>query len=147
MATTDPLVSSWFGIDFGDGVVGAFTECSGLSFENDVVEYKASGPSGEYVLKKIPGRPTYGNITLKRGVTDQMDMWEWRKLVDDGLIDDARKNGSVKMFNQKGDIIARWDFVNAWPSKVTGPSANAGSNEIAIEELEITHEGFMRVSP
>ncbi len=145
MANTDPLVSAWFGVEFQDEVKGAFRECTGLGSQNEVVEYKASGQKGEYVVKKVPGRMTWNNITLKRGITDDMDMWKWRKTVEEGKIDDARKNGSIIMFNQQGDEIARWNFINAWPSKLTGPTANAGNNEVGIEELEITHEGYERV--
>ncbi|MGA7671538.1 MAG: phage tail protein [Nitrolancea sp.] len=145
MAKEDPLVSAWFGIEFQGQVAGAFRECTGLGSENEVVEYKASGPKGEFVIKKVPGRMKWNNITLKRGITDAMDMWTWRKLVEDGKIDDARKNGSIVMFNQEASEIARWNFVNAWPSKITGPAANATNNEVGIEELEITHEGYERV--
>lgn len=146
MAKEDPIVSAWFGLEFQNQIVGAFRECTGLGSENEVVEYKASGPKGEYVVKKVPGRLKWNNITLKRGITEKsMDMWDWRKLVEAGKIDDARKNGSIVMFNQKGDQIARWEFVNAWPSKITGPSANAQNNEVAVEELELTHEGYSRV--
>jgi phage tail-like protein len=146
MAEADPLVSSWFGVEFQGQVVGAFRECTGLGSENEVVEYKASGQKGEYVIKKVPGRLKWNNITLKRGITDAMDMWQWRKLVEQGKIDDARKNGTITMYNQQGNAIAKWNFVNAWPSKLSGPSANAGNNEVAIEELELTHEGYERVS-
>ena len=146
MADQDPLVSSWFGVEFQGQVVGAFRECTGLGSENEVVEYKASGQKGEYVIKKVPGRLKWNNITLKRGITDAMDMWKWRKLVEQGKIGDARKNGTITMYNQQGDAIAKWNFTNAWPSKLSGPSANAGNNEVAIEELELTHEGYERVS-
>lgn len=146
MAEQDPLVSSWFGVEFQGEVVGAFRECSGLGSENEVVEYKASGPKGEYVIKKVPGRLKWNNITLKRGITDAMDMWKWRKLVEQGKIEDARKNGTITMYNQQGDAVAKWNFINAWPSKLSGPSANASNNEVAIEELELTHEGYERVS-
>jgi phage tail-like protein len=146
MPEQDPLVSSWFGVEFQGQVVGAFRECTGLGSENEVVEYKASGQKGEYVIKKVPGRLKWDNITLKRGITDAMDMWQWRKLVEQGKISDARKNGTITMYNQQGDAIAKWNFTNAWPSKLSGPSANAGNNEVAIEELELTHEGYERVS-
>ena len=145
MAQTDPLVSAWFGVEFQGQVVGAFRECTGLGSENEVVEYKASGPKGEYVIKKVPGRMKWNNITLKRGITDAMDMWKWRALVEQGKVTDARKNGSIVMYNQQGTEIARWDFVSAWPSKITGPTANATNNEVGIEALEITHEGYKRV--
>jgi phage tail-like protein len=142
----DPLVSAWFGVDFQGGVVGAFRECTGLGSENEIVEYKASGPKGEQVVKKVPGRLKWNNITLKRGITDSMDMWKWRQLVEDGKMEEARKNGTITMFNQKGEPMAKWDLTNAWPSKLTGPSANATNNEPAIEELEITNEGSKRVT-
>jgi phage tail-like protein len=140
----DPLVSAWFGLEFQGVVTGAFRECTGLGSENEVVEYKASGPKGEQVIKKVPGRLKWNNITLKRGITDSMDMWKWRKLVEEGKISEARKNGTVTMFNQQNQPIAKWDFVNAWPSKLSGPGANAANNEVAVEELEITHEGYER---
>lgn len=146
MAQKDPLVSAWFGLEFQGAVVGAFRECTGLGSENEVVEYKASGPKGDFVIKKVPGRLKWNNITLKRGITDQMDLWKWRKLVEQGNVDQARKNGTITMYDTKGTAIAKWNFVNAWPSKITGPDANAGSNDVAIEELEITHEGYERVS-
>lgn len=146
MADKDPLVSAFFTIDFGGAVVGAFRECTGLGSENEVVEYKASGDKGKFVMKKVPGRMKWNNITLKRGITDAMDMWKWRKKVEDGKVDEARANGSIVMYDQKNTAVARWDFVNAWPSKLTGPSANATNNEVGIEELEITHEGYTRVN-
>jgi len=145
MAEQDPLISAWFGVEFQGQVVGAFRECSGLGSENEVVESKASGPKGEFIIKKIPGRMKWNNITLKRGITDSMDMWKWRKMIEKGEIEQARKNGSIIMFNTSGKEIARWDVINAWPSKLNGPSANATNNEVAIEELELTHEGYERV--
>ena len=116
MTDKDPLISAWFGVDFGDGVVGAFRECTGLGSENEVVESKASGPDGKYIIKKIPGRMKWNNITLKRGITDAMDMWKWRKMVEEGDIQGARRNGTITMFNTRGEPVARWKFVNAWPS-------------------------------
>ncbi|MGH6628827.1 MAG: phage tail protein [Burkholderiales bacterium] len=141
----DPLVSAWFGVEFQGQVKGAFRECTGMGSENEVVEYKASGEKGEQVVKKVPGRMKWNNITLKRGITASMEMWAWRKLVEQGKVDDARKNGSIVMFSTNGDEVARWDFVNAWPSKISGPTANAQNNEVGIEELEIAHEGYSRV--
>ena len=70
MATKDPAVSTWFGIEFQGKIVGAFRECSGLGSENEIVEEKASGPKDEPIMKKIPGRMKWGDITLKRGKTD-----------------------------------------------------------------------------
>jgi phage tail-like protein len=112
MAKEDPLVSTWFGVEFQGSVVGAFRECTGMGSEQEVVEYKASGSKGESVIHKVPGRLKWNNIVLKRGITDAMDMWKWRGQVEKGQIDDARKNGSIVMFNQKGEEVARWDRTN-----------------------------------
>jgi phage tail-like protein len=134
-----------FGIEFQGQVQGAFRECTGLGSENEVVEYKASGEKGEFVIQKVPGRMKWNNITLKRGITANLDMWKWRKLVEQGKIAEARKNGAIVMYNHDlTKVIARWDFFNAWPSKLSGPTANATNNEVGIEELEITHEGYER---
>jgi phage tail-like protein len=140
----DPLVSAYFTVEFQGVIVGAFQEVTGLGSQNEVVEYKASGEKGQYIIHKVPGRLTWNNITLKRGITDATDLWDWRKTVEEGKIDEARKNGSVVMYDQTGTEIARWNFTNAWPSKLTGPSANATSNDVAIEELEIVVEGYER---
>ena len=91
MADKDPAIGTWFGVEFQGQVSGAFRECAGLGSENEVVEYKGSGDKGKQVTKKIPGRLKWNNITLKRGMTDSMDMWKWRKMVEDGKIDEARK--------------------------------------------------------
>lgn len=144
-AVRDELVSAWFSVEFQGQVRGAFRECTGFGSENEVVESKASGPKGEFVIKKIPGRMKWNNITLKRGITDAMDMWTWRALVEQGKITEARVNALITMYSTDGQAIARWELVNAWPSKLSGPTANATNNEVALEELEITHEGYKRV--
>jgi phage tail-like protein len=115
-----------------------------MGSENEIVEYKAAGEKGEYVIQKVPGRLKWNNITLKRGVTNSLDLWKWRKLVEQGKITDARKNGSIAMNDAKGACVARWDFINAWPSKLVGPAPNAGTDVVAIEELELTVEGYER---
>ena len=144
MSSANPVVSAWFGVEFQGQVVGAFRECSGLGSENEVVEYKASGEKGEFVIQKVPGRMKWNNVTLKRGITKDMDLWKWRALVERGEIDKARTHGTITMFNQEGTAIAKWEFLRAWPSKLTGPAANATNNEVGIEEMEITHEGYKR---
>jgi len=73
-----------------------------------------------------------------------MDMWKWRKLVEDGKIQDARKNGSIVMYDESLKEIARWNFVRGWPSKISGPQLQADSNAYGIEELTIVHEGIIR---
>jgi phage tail-like protein len=94
---------------------------------------------------KIPGRMKWQDITLKRGITSVMDVWDWRKQVEDGDVEGSRKNGSITMFNQNLQPVARWDFERAWPSKVSGPQPKSDSNEVAVEEMVIVHEGIRRV--
>jgi phage tail-like protein len=142
---TDPLIGFHFGLDIQGVVTGFFTEVSGLGSETEVVEHKVVSESVQEAVQKIPGRLKWTDITLKRGITAQMDMWIWRKMVEDGDIVGARKNGSIIMYDESLAPIAQWDFVNAWPSKVTGPSLQSDSNAFGVEEMTIVHEGIKRV--
>ncbi|MDQ4075383.1 MAG: phage tail protein [Chloroflexota bacterium] len=141
----NPAGSFRYAIEMQGMVTGYFTECSGLGSEHEIIEHKVVDEKGREVVQKIPGRLKWQDITLKRGITDNMDIWNWRKQVEDGDIEAARCNGSVVMFDQSYTELARWNFENAWPSKVTGPSMKSDSNEIGIEEMTIVHEGLWRV--
>lgn len=142
----DPLVGSRFKIDVGGVITGYFTECSGLGSETEIIEQKLTNEKGVEVVVKVPGRLKWGDITLKRGITSSMEIWNWRKKVEEGDVNGARRNGSVVMYDQSLAERARWDFLNAWPAKVSGPSPKADSNEIGIEELVIVHEYIERVA-
>lgn len=144
MAGRDPLVGFHYGIEVQGVVNGYFTECSGIGSENELIEHKVVDEKGRESIQKIPGRLKWQDVTLKRGITSNMDIWDWRDQIVQGKVDDARKNGSIVMFDQGGDEVARWNFENAWPLKVSGPSMKADSNEFGIEELVITHEGLYR---
>lgn len=139
----DPLASFSFYVDIQGAVVGTFKECSGLGSETELIEAKETD-KGRLVYMKMPGALKWENISLKRGITDSMDVWEWRKKVEEGDMSGARKNGSIIMYDQTNNEIARWNFSDGWPRKVSGPSFNAENNEIGIEELEIVHEGIAR---
>ncbi|MFN0095942.1 MAG: phage tail protein [Dehalococcoidia bacterium] len=141
----DPLVSFNFGLDLSGAAVGYFTEVSGLGSETEVIEHKIVKDGKEFV-RKIPGRLKWGDITLKRGITASMDIWDWRKQVEDGDVSSARKNGSIYMLDQEANEVARWNFEAGWPSKVSGPSIKSDSNEIGVEELVIVHEYITRVT-
>lgn len=140
----DPGVGFHYVVDIGGKVTGYFTECSGLGSEHEVIEHKVVDDKGKPLIEKVPGRMKWTDVTLKRGITDSMQIWDWRKLVEDGKVEDARLNGSITMVDQELKPIAQWDFERAWPTKVTGPSLKSDSNEIGIEELVITHEGMIR---
>ena len=142
----DPLVGFHFAVEIQDVVTGYFTECSGLGSENEVIEHKVVNEKGVEVVLKIPGRLKWENIVLKRGITSNMDIWDWRKMVEDGDVAGARQNGSVVMYDQTLAEVARWNFENAWPVKVTGPSVKSDGNEIGVEELTIAHEFIERIA-
>ena len=142
----DPLIAPRFIVKFGDKVAGSFRECTVVSAEHEVAEYKYADEKGNPGYYAIPGRMKFGRITLKRGLTNDMAMWKWRKQVTDGKVEDARTNGSILMCDQKGSPIAEFNFINAWPLKVSGPAPNANSNELAMEEVEVICEDVFRVS-
>jgi len=141
---TDPLVGFHFMLDVQGEVKGLFTEVGGLGSETEVVEHKVSRDGIDFV-QKIPGRLKWGDITLKRGITAEMDMWSWRAKVEKGDIGGARKNGSIIMLDQALTPVAQWDFTNAWPSKLSGPQLQSDSNAFGVEELTLVHEGIVRI--
>lgn len=145
-AYEDPLVGFHFAIDIQGGVKGYFTECSGLGSEHEVIEHKVVTPEGQEIVMKIPGRLKWENLVLKRGITSNMDAWNWRRRIEDGQIDGNRLDGSVVMYNQQLEEVARWNFRRAWPVKVSGPTVKADSNEIGIEEITLAYEYIERVS-
>ena len=145
-AREDPLVSFHFMFEVQGQVTGYFTEVSGLGSESEVIEQKIVNEKGIEIVKKIPGRLKFGDITLKRGITSNLDMWTWRKKVEEGKVGEARMNGSIVMYDQELAEKARWNFVNGWPTKISGPSPKADSNEIGVEELVVAHELITRVT-
>ena len=145
-AREDPLVGFHFSVDIQGAVTGYFTECSGLGSETETIEHKVVNDKGVEVVMKVPGRLKWENIVLKRGITSDMQIWQWRQQVENGKVHDARKDGSIVMFDQELKEVARWNFQSAWPVKVTGPSVKSDGNEIGIEELTIAHEYIVRVS-
>jgi len=137
----DPFRSFNFKVEI-DGITRAgFRECSGLDASQDPIEYRegTEGPTA----RKLPGLSKYSNISLKRGMSDDQDLWNWYKQASTGNI--QRRNGSIVLLDDDGkNEKARWNFREAWPTKWTGPSFNSTGNEVAIETLEIAHEGLVR---
>ena len=140
----DPLIGFMFALDIQGQVTGYFTEVSGIGSESEIAETKVVNEKGVQVVLKVPGRLKWGDITLKRGITSSMDIWKWRKMIEDGDVKGSRKNGSIIMFDQSLKAVAQWDFKNAWPSKVSGPAPKSDSNELVAEELTIVHEYIVR---
>jgi phage tail-like protein len=131
-ARVDPLSASHFVVEI-DGIKAAsFAEVSGLGSEVTVLEFRAID---EQAVRKLPGLRKYSNIVLKRGVTKDAELWDWHESLD-------RRNGSIILFDGKGNEVVRWNFFNGWPCKWVGPILRAGSNEVAIETFELAVEGI-----
>jgi phage tail-like protein len=143
----DPLVAFKFGLEIEGKLSGMFNSVNGIGSETEVISQKVvNSETGETIVRQLPGRLTWTPITMKRGVTSNMDIWKWRQSVVEGKIDDARTNCSIIAYNQENKEIARWNLENAWPSKVVGPEMDAGSTNYMIEDVTIVHEGVERVS-
>jgi phage tail-like protein len=111
---------------------------SGLESETVVVEYRTGAESNR--VRKLPGLTKYANIVLKRGLTRDLSLWNWRQSVVNGKTD--RRSGSIILLDESRKQVLRWHFVEGWPVKWEGPALDATANEVAIETLEIAHEGL-----
>ena len=138
----DAIAGYTFKIEIDGQVIAQFKEVSGLSAEVQVIEHRENNITGKEVIKKLPGQKKWGDIVLKRGKTDNKIIWEWHKSVMEGKIDEARKNGSIVLFDYSGGEISRYNFVNGWPSKASIGSLQAGGNDVLMEEVTIVHEGL-----
>ena len=128
-----------------DGITQAgFSEATIPDSTQDPIEYREGNETP--TVRKVPGLIKYGNVTLKWGITDSLDLYNWRKLVEDGKMKDARKNMAIILMDEEGSPKSRWEFNEAWPSKYDAPDLNSKGTDIAIETLEIVHEGMKRVS-
>lgn len=125
-----------------DGITRAgFKECFGLDSSQDIVNYREGGE--KLSVRQLPGLVRYSRIVLMRGITDDPELWNWRKDAQDGKI--KRKNGSIVLLDDTGVEKGRWNFTDAWPVKWVGPHFNATGSEVAIETLELTHEGLDKI--
>jgi len=134
----DPYRSFNFLVEIDSITVAAFSEVSGLTAETEVIEYRTGAMLGG--VRKLAGLTKYTNITLKRGMTQNLELWDWYKNVVDGKTD--RRSASIVLLDEAHQEVLRWNVVNAWPRKWDGPALNARHNEIAIETLELAHEGL-----
>ena len=121
-----------------------FSEVSFADTTTDPVEYREGNEPPRF--RKLSGLTKYGNITLKWGITDSMKLYEWRQRVIDLGAEGERKDVSSVLIDEAGNDKARWEIEEAWPSKYDPTDFSAKGNEVAIETLELVHEGFKRVS-
>ena len=133
-----------------DGITeGIFREVSGLDSETEVIEHRTTGKGGNLIVQKIPGALKWSNIVLKRGITDDRKLHDWRVQIEQGYVESNRKNGTITCYGPKPagnslEVVARYTFKRGWPCKWAGPALDATKNELAIEELTIAHEGLER---
>ncbi|BBE17102.1 hypothetical protein AQPE_1251 [Aquipluma nitroreducens] len=139
MAANYPLVKFHFQVEWGGTKIG-FTEVSGLDVETEVVEYR-DGASPEYSKIKMPGMQKFSNITLKRGTfKSDNEYFKWWNTVKLNTIE--RRDITISLLNEEHAPVITWKVKNAWPSKVQSTDLKAEGNEVAIESMEIVHEGL-----
>ena len=140
----DPISAHQFALEIDGLVEATFREASGFGSEHDIIEQKEQGSKGNTVIRKIPGTLRWQNISLKRGMTSNKELWDWRQKVIEGKIEDARVNGSIVGYDEDGEEKIRYNFRRGWPNKWESTGMNASGNEPVVESIEITHEGLER---
>jgi phage tail-like protein len=134
-----PLVKFHFQVQWGGTKIG-FSEATGLEVETQAIEYR-EGSMLEYNTIKMPGMQKYGNITLKRGIfRGDNEFFQWWNTVKLNTIE--RRDITISLLNEEHSPVMTWKIKNAWPSKVQSTDLKSDGNEVAIESLEIVHEGI-----
>ena len=135
----NPYPNHNFEVDIvGIGDTIGFSEVDLPAGEIEVIEYREGNELT--AVRKLPGLVKYSNVTLKRGITGHLELFTWWKSVRDGQI--ARRDVSIKLLDEQRQEVMRWSLRNAWPVKLEAGPLNAQGNEVAIETLELAHEGF-----
>lgn len=141
MANTYPFARYRYRVEIEGISVMGFSEVTGWDANIDVVEYREGNMLPPTPIK-LQGLRKYGNITLKWGLTDSMTMYEW---IHPSLeVHTERKTVTIILQNEDNEDVASWQIVNAWPVKYTAPEFNATASEVAVETLELAHEGMTR---
>ena len=140
MARFDPYKNFRFLLEIDSVVQGGFAECSGFGSNVEVIEYREGGEPK--TVRKLPGKVSYPDISLKWGITDSRELYDWHLAAVEGPI--QRKNGSIILQDDEGQEKVRWNFFNAWPSKWDGPDFNAKGTDVAIETLTVSCERVER---
>jgi len=120
-------------------LIEIFSECSGLTSDTNVIDYR-EGNEKQLTTRRLPGLMKYTNIVLKRGYTADTSLWNWRQDVINGQI--SRTTGSIILLDDARNTALTWNFREGWPCKLEGPALNGKTSEVAIETLEICHEGI-----
>lgn len=132
----DPYAKFNFLFEADGLTVAGFTEVGGLTFESDVIEYREGSDPAR--MRKLPGLYKFANVNLKRGFTQDRQLYDWRKTSMDGATE--RKNCAVILLDEGRSPVARWNLYECWVMKLVAPALNATANEAAIEEMELVVE-------
>lgn len=133
----DPYAGYNFSIEL-DGITRAgFRECSGLENSQNTKEYR-EGTDKNLGVRKIPGLVTVSDITLSRGITADSKLWEWREKAMKGRVE--RHDISISLLDETGAVKITWNLFACWPRQWTGPSLNATTDEVAVEQLVLAYE-------
>jgi phage tail-like protein len=135
----DPFRTFNFRLEIEGITVAAFSEVSGLSSDGDAVDYR-TGMDIPLTARKLIGLRKYSPIVLKRGMVKDTTLWDWYGRISVGQND--RKSGTVVLMDEARNDVLRWHFDAAWPNKMEGPSMKASGNDVAIESIELVHEGL-----
>ncbi|MGH3754334.1 MAG: phage tail protein [Pseudonocardiaceae bacterium] len=138
----DTSVGHSFGLEFDGVQIKQINEVSGLKMEQDVIELKQNTNDGKYVIKKLPGRPKAGEVTLTRGLTADTSFEKWIKDSRLGKMPGARKGGAIIVFDYEGTAIKRYKLTNAWPKSLEIGSLKAGDTSVLTEKLVLTYEAL-----
>lgn len=137
---TWPLPAFYFKVDLGDKGVISFREVTGMDMESEPIEYRA-GDSAVHSKIKMPGLKKYTNITLKKGIfKGDNKFWDWINEIQLNII--KRQAVTISLLDEKGDPTMVWKLTNAWPTKISTDGLKAEGNEVAIETMELAHEGI-----
>lgn len=145
MARQDPLRNFRYRLEIDNIEQAAFSEVAIGDLSTDPIEYR----EGDEIttVRKLNGLNKYGNITLKWGITDSMELADWHQLVVDDAtpLDDARRTVVIRVQNEAGEDKAAFEVTKAWPSKYDPSDLNGTGNEVAIDALELCNEGIRRI--
>jgi|SRR5262245_33948234 len=135
----DPYRSFNFHIEIDGVPLGAFSEASGLTADGDAIDYR-EGTDLQSNVRKLVGLRKFTNITLKRGYTQDRSLWDWHQAIVDGR--PQRRNVTIVLKNEAREPVLSWVAHDAWVNKIEGPSFKASGNEVAMESVELVHEGL-----
>ena len=140
MDELDKAVGHAFGLEVDGVVIKQINEVSGLKMEQDVIELKQNTSDGKYIIKKLPGRPKAGEVTLTRGLTQDNSFEKWVQAAQFGKMSDARKGGAIIVYDYEGTAIKRYKLTAAWPKSLEIGSLKAGDTSVLTEKLVLTFE-------